>query len=255
MRRSFRASLLKPIAVALCLSMLAACAGQDTSPRLSQNSGFLRKISDDPTLAETRAYLAAHPLVLKMPDCGSPAIGRGTVRPAYCNNTPPPPPDTSWDYSFMPGNGMISVTYGPYTGHVSGSGIMACAGQTGHQLAADATALAAALQNTYNSWSSDANAAQLDELIGAYAAGEIGAAAFIAGAFALDAVAAGIAVAAIGLAAWSLFEIAMCVSNGGPTSYLPNPSKRMMDVAFASGSRDPRLRIYARFQLRGKRYA
>jgi len=250
--------LLRSVAVALCLSMLAACAGQNTStPTMPHASSFLHKISDDPTLPETRAYLATHPLNLRFPvgrDCSEPEIkGGAPVRPAFCDDTPAAPPDMSWDYGFMFGTGMVSVSFGPYIGRVPGSGVMPCVGQTAHQLVADATAMAAALANTYNSWSSDANAAQIEELIGAYAAGEIGALAFIAGVVSLDAVAAAIAVAAIGLTLWSLLEISACIANGGPTSYLPNPRTRIMHVAFRSDLLDSRLRLPARVRLHGKR--
>lgn len=135
----------------------------------------------------------------------------------------------------MPGNGITGITFGPYFQNVNVAfrpSLAACTAATGHQLAEDGLALAAAIQSGYNQWQSSSGAQQMNNLLGSYAAGEIGAAAFIAGSIDILGVATvAILIAATALTIASLVSIAECVASGNAVGYVePRFSHRLANA-------------------------
>lgn len=111
---------------------------------------------------------------------------------------------------------ILCVLRVPVSFHPS---IGACIGDTAHNLAADAATLAAAVNAAWSSLQSNPNAAAVEGLIGSYAAGEIGAAAFIAGIIELlGPVAVGLLLVGTGLTIYSLVQITECVLSGDGSS-------------------------------------
>lgn len=73
-----------------------------------------------------------------------------------------------------------------------------------------------ALRNAYNIWSAQPNAAKIAELLDAYAAGELGAIAFIAAVLSmLDAVVLGTILSVTGLTVFYLAKLVGCIVSGG----------------------------------------
>ncbi|HLI96392.1 MAG TPA: hypothetical protein VKT72_09935 [Candidatus Baltobacteraceae bacterium] len=133
--------------------------------------------------------------------------------------------------AYYPGNGYTGITFGTYYGTVPVSfhpGIGTCVGESLHNLVADAATLAAAVQNAYSTWKNNNGAAQMESLLGSYAAGEIGALAFIAGTIDILGVAAvGLVIAGTGLTLYSLVAIAECAYTGNAIGYVTRGRKMM----------------------------
>lgn len=214
----------KAPAVVLIAALLASCAGQSGNIPKS-NLGIIFKVNQDPTLSLTRLYLESHRVTPL--NCNQNQLNQLNPRssPQYCNyGTPPPNPYGGWDVGFMPGNDLTGITFGPYFQNVNVAfhpSLGTCIGHTAHDLTADAYTLALSLQNAYSQWQSNAGAQQMDGLLNSYAAGEIGAAAFIAGSIDILGVAAvaGIIVGTA-LTIYSLVSIAECVSSGNAVGYV-----------------------------------
>lgn len=160
-------------------------------------------------------------------DCANPAPDL-KMQPMMCvSSTPAPTTFNNWDAAFMPGNDFTGIQFGGYYSSVPVAfhpSLGACIGKTGHDLVADAATLSAAIQSAYNTWKSSNNAAQVENLLSSYAAGEIGAAAFIAGS--VDLLGVGVislVIVGTGLTLYSLVAVAECVLSNDSVGYFWSP--------------------------------
>lgn len=172
-----------------------------------------------------QAYLAAHGMRSMTDPCGPiPQIKRQARTRMMCNySTPPPEAFRNWDVGFSPGNDFTGVQFGGYYADAPVAfhpSLGSCVGRTAHDLVSDATTLAAAVQNAYSRWQNNPNAAQMEEILSSYAAGEIGAIAFIAGTVDfLGVVTIGLIIAGTGLTLYSLISISECMLSGNATGF------------------------------------
>jgi hypothetical protein len=209
----------KGFAVIVAAALLASCAGQGTGNPPTR--GTLMRIDQDPTLQATREYLKTHPFKFVRKVAQNGCGGMLAVRHAqFCVNATPTPQNFNWEFGFITTGSSITATYGNYRATVSGGGSLpTCINATAHTLAADATTMATTLGSAVRSWQNDANAAQLEDLLSGYAAGEIGAAAFLAGVVSIDVLAATAAALTIGLTLWSIIDVANCMTRGTSSGY------------------------------------
>jgi hypothetical protein len=188
------------IASILIGSMLAACSGQQTA---IPSDGF-RTIASGPIYSSRSAQ------------CGGDLARKAQViAPQYCVNATPDPSYTNNWLMQLDSVGNVRIVYGNSSATYHGGSIKACVTSGAKELAAAAASLVSGLKAQQAAWINGPNAAAIEALLAGYAAGEVGAAATVAGVLALgDAALIAVIVAGAGLTLVGLFDLLDCATNG-----------------------------------------
>ncbi len=187
----------------LSAAVLSACSAPTTQPLVSSWNMLVRQDGSPRSAMEV---------------CPNPQ-NAGSRKPLVCAD-PGPDPYANWDLRYAPND----VGFGSYSGLVSvgytgGNRFLPtlgkCIAQTAADTARDALILYTAVKSAASTWESSPSAAQVSSLLGAYAAGEIGAAAFVAGIVAMlpDVIIAGLLVGT-GVSLYDLVKIVGCTVSG-----------------------------------------